>query len=60
MSRAIEALTSVTCEKGRWWVDMAVIFPDAVVSHRISDYHTQERATIAADIIRRTANRSWL
>jgi hypothetical protein len=57
---AIEAITDVRNERGRWWVYLTVLFPDAVVRHKINHYHTRERATIAADIIRRTANRSYL
>ena len=53
-----DAVATVSPERGRWWVDITVPFPDGVVYHRIADYHTAHRARIAAGLIERAANRS--
>lgn len=44
-------------EKGRWAVDIAVIFPDGVVRRRIDTYSTKTRAEIHAKYIKRGAER---
>jgi hypothetical protein len=49
--------TVVSLERGRWVVELAVVFPDGVVRHRINDYPNERHARIAADWIRRTADR---
>lgn len=50
--------TLVTEERGRWVVSTIVAFPDTTVCHRITDYHTETMAQIAADLIHRAMNRS--
>jgi hypothetical protein len=49
--------TVVSHERGRWVVEIVVAFPDGVVRHRINEYPTERHARIAADWIRRTADR---
>ncbi len=55
--RAEGVETVVTEERGRWIVEIVVVFADGVVRRRINDYPTRRRAEIAADWIRRTADR---
>lgn len=52
-----KVLTEVTEENGQWAVDIVVLFEDGVVRRRIRTYHTQRQAQIAADLIKRTAER---
>ena len=54
---AIAVDTVVTEERGRWVVEIVVVFPDGAVRRRINDYPTRRRAEIAADWIVRTADR---
>jgi hypothetical protein len=49
--------TFVFPEKGRWVVEIAVVFPDGVVRHRIDTFHTERRAEISAGLIKRAAER---
>lgn len=49
--------TFVFPEKGRWVVEIAVVFADGVVRHRIDTFHTQRRAEISAGLIKRAAER---
>jgi hypothetical protein len=49
--------TVVELERGRWTVDVVVIFPDGLVRHRIDTFHTKARADISARLIKRTAER---
>jgi hypothetical protein len=49
--------TEVIEENGQWAVDIIVIFDDRVVRRRISTYRTKRHAEIAADLIKRTAER---
>lgn len=49
--------TVVYLEKGRWAVDINVLFRDGVVRHRIDTYPTKERADISARLIKRGAER---
>ncbi len=49
--------TFVFPERGRWVVEIAVVFPDGVVRHRIDTFHTERRAEIAAGLIKRAAER---
>ena len=49
--------TVVVEERGRWAVDIVVVFADGVVRKRIDTHATKARADIAADLIRRAANR---
>jgi hypothetical protein len=45
-------------ESGRWVVHTVVAFPDEICTARINDYHTEDRANIAASLIHRAMNRS--
>ena len=54
---AHDVQTVVFEECGRWAVDIIVVFADGVVRKRIDTHATKARAEIAADLIRRAANR---
>lgn len=54
---ALDVQTVVVEESGRWAVDIVVVFADGVVRKRINTHATKARAEIAADLIRRAANR---
>jgi hypothetical protein len=54
---ALDVQTVVVEENGRWAVDIVVVFADGVVRKRINTHHTKARADIAADLIRRAAER---
>ena len=54
---ALDVQTVVVQERGRWAVDIVVVFADGVVRKRIDTHATKARADIAADLIRRAANR---
>lgn len=54
---ALDVHTVVVEESGRWAVDIVVVFADGVVRKRINTHHTKARADIAADLIRRAADR---
>lgn len=54
---ALDVHTVVMEERGRWAVDIVVVFADGVVRKRINTHATKVRADIAADLIRRAANR---
>jgi hypothetical protein len=54
---ALDVTTVVTEESGRWVVEIVVVFADGVVRRRINSHATRARAELAADLIRRTANR---
>lgn len=59
-SSADEALsveTVVTEERGRWAVDIVVIFADGVVRKRIDTHPTKARAELSAHMIKRAAER---
>jgi hypothetical protein len=59
-SSADEALsvdTVVTEERGRWAVDIVVVFADAVVHKRIDTHPTRARAELSARMIKRAAER---
>lgn len=49
--------TEVVPENGQWAVYIIVMMEDGVVRKRIESYFTQKRAEIAADLIKRTAER---
>ena len=49
--------TVVIAESGRWAVDIIVVFADGVVRRRIHTHATRRRAEIAADLIKRAADR---
>ena len=54
---AIAVDTTVREERGRWIVDIAVVFPDGAVQHTVNDYPTRRHAEIAARWMRRAADR---
>lgn len=54
---ALSVETLVYSEKGRWAVDVCVLFRDGVVRHRIETYPTERRAEISARLIKRGAER---
>ena len=59
-STADEALsvdTVVFEERGRWAVDIVVVFPDGIVRKRIDDHPTKARAELSARMIKRAAER---
>ena len=56
-SHAIGVETEVIPERGQWAVDIIVVFTDGVVRRRVETYRTQARATIAAKLIKRAAER---
>lgn len=47
----------VVAERGRFWVELVVLFGDGAMRHRISDYATRRAAEIAAGFMRRGAER---
>ena len=49
--------TTVVAEHGQWHVDIVVVFDDELVRRRVGTYFTERRARIAADLIKRTAER---
>ncbi|MBW0116776.1 hypothetical protein [Pseudonocardia abyssalis] len=49
--------TVVVEDRGRWVVEIVVVFADGVVRHRIDSFHTRERAEISAGLIKRAAER---
>ena len=54
---AIAVETYVQQERGRWVVEIVVVFTDEVVRRRINDYPTRRHAEIAANWIKRGAQR---
>lgn len=54
---ALDVQTVVVEENGRWAVDIVVVFADGVVRKRINTHATKARAELAADLIRRAADR---
>jgi hypothetical protein len=54
---ALDVQTVVVEERGRWAVEIVVVFADGVVRKRINTHHTKARAELAADLIRRAADR---
>jgi hypothetical protein len=57
VDEALSVDTVVTAESGRWAVDIIVVFADGVVRKRIHTHATRRRAEIAADLIKRAADR---
>jgi len=49
--------TVVVEERRQWHVEIVVVFEDEVVRRRVGTYFTEKRAQIAADLIKRTAER---
>ena len=56
-AQAHDVETSVVEERGQWHVEIIVVFEDEVVRRRVGTYFTERRAQIAADLIKRTAQR---
>jgi hypothetical protein len=59
-SSADEALsvdTVVVEERGRWAVDIVVLFADGIVRKRIDTHSTRARAELSARMIKRAAER---
>lgn len=54
---ALDVQTVVVEERGRWAVEIVVVFADGVVRKRIDTHATRTRAEISADLIRRAAER---
>lgn len=54
---ALDVTTVVIAERGRWAVEIIVVFADGVVRKRIDTYATKRRAELAADLIKRAAER---
>jgi hypothetical protein len=54
---AIAVETYVEAHRGRWTVDIVVVFADEVVRRRVNDYPTRRHAEIAAAWIKRGAQR---
>ncbi|WP_431239490.1 hypothetical protein ACQ86B_07490 [Mycolicibacterium aichiense] len=54
---AVDVQTVVVEERGRWAVDIVVVFADGVVRKRIDTYHTKARAELSARLIKRAAER---
>jgi hypothetical protein len=49
--------TVVVPRHGLWYVDIVVVYPDGVVRRRVGTYRTEQRATVAARLIKRAAER---
>lgn len=54
---ALDVQTVVTEERGRWAVDIVVVFADGVVRERVDTYPTRARAELSARLIKRAAER---
>ena len=54
---ALDVQTVVVEERGRWAVEIVVVFADGVVRKRINTHHTKARAELSANLIRRAAER---
>jgi hypothetical protein len=54
---ALDVQTVVTPERGRWAVDIIVVFRDGVVRDRIDTFPTEARAQLSAGLIKRAAER---
>ncbi|RDH78566.1 hypothetical protein DVS77_10515 [Mycolicibacterium moriokaense] len=54
---ALSVDTVVTEERGRWAVDIIVVFADGVVHKRIDTHPTRARAELSARMIKRAAER---
>jgi hypothetical protein len=54
---ALHVETVVVEERGRWAVEIVVVFADGVVRKRIDTHHTKARAELSANVIRRAAER---
>lgn len=54
---ALAVHTVVVEERGRWAVDIVVVFADGIVRKRIDTYSTKARAELSARMITRAAER---
>lgn len=54
---ALDVQTVVTPERGRWAVDIVVVFAHGVVRRRIDTFPTEARAQLSAGLIKRAAER---
>lgn len=54
---ALSVDTVVVPERGRWAVDIIVVFADGIVRKRIDTHPTQARAELSARMIKRAAER---
>ncbi len=54
---ALDVQTEVVADRGRWAVEIIVVFADGVVRRRIDTHATKARAEISADLIKRAAER---
>lgn len=54
---ALGVETVVVADRGRWAVEIVVVFADGVVRRRVDTYPTRARAEISARLIRRAADR---
>lgn len=54
---AVDVQTVVVPERGRWAVEIVVVFADGVVRKRIDTHATKARAELSARLIKRAAER---
>ncbi len=54
---ALDVQTVVVEDRGQWAVEVVVVFADGVVRKRINTHRSKERAELAADLIKRAAER---
>ena len=54
---ALDVQTVVVEERGRWAVEIVVVFADGVVRKRIDTHSTRARAELSANLIKRAAER---
>lgn len=54
---ALDVQTLVVEDRGRWAVEIVVVFADGVVRRRIGTHATRPRAELSATLIRRAAER---
>lgn len=54
---ALDVQTVVVPERGRWAVEIVVVFADGVVRRRIDTFPTEARAQLSAGLIKRAAER---
>lgn len=54
---ALDVQTVIVEERGRWAVEIVVVFADGVVRTRIDTHPTKARAELSAGLIKRAAER---
>lgn len=54
---ALDVQTFVVEDRGRWAVDIVVVFADGVVRSRVETHATKARAELSANLIKRAAER---